>query len=167
MSGAAPARTLISVARRVLSIGVAAACVACQSSHAAEPPAETRFRYSGKLTMSAEQSDSIAACSENTGEYETSGFLSLDSARRRVLVEGYGCTLDVESAGSAVSGSPQLCVIARLANFTGVGVSELRFESLSMDVNAGTITWSARAFRDLPSGRVAYCLELDGTLEAR
>lgn len=166
MSESVLERVLVRAASGLLWVIAASVWTACRSSQAQELHA-ARFRYSGKLTMHAEQPDAITDCSPRAGDYDASGFMSLDAAHKSVLLDGYGCTLEVEPSGNGFAGAAQPCKIARLANFKGVGLTELRFESFFMDASARSITWSARAFREPPDGRVWYCMELNAELEAR
>jgi len=150
------------------AVAVAAlACAACQSGHAAPRESRTLLRYSGKLMTYEEQPDSVADCGASYVTYDTSGYLVLDRSTRKARLEGFGCTLDVTEAASVFTGAAQACAVDGPANFQGVGIAELAFESFSLDVGSHSTSWRARAFRNLPDRRVAYCFGVTGSVEQR
>lgn len=54
-----------------------------------------------------------------------------------------------------------------VVNFEGLGVELLDIESFSLNLSDWTTHWRARAWRQLPSGRVSYCFNLTGSVAQR
>lgn len=144
----------------------ALASLSCQASQAATRDAPSLYRYSGKLVAHVEQPDSAADCGEVFTNYDTSGYLTVDRVEQRVRLDGFGCTLRVaEAADSNITAAAQPCEIDGPANFQGVSIEALDFESFSMSADGRSIAWHARAWRNLPDGRFYYCFDVDGAVE--
>jgi hypothetical protein len=125
-----------------------------------------RYRYSGSFVTTVEQPASRQNCGGEDLRYQASGYLNLNRSARLVRLEGFGCTLRVgEKTGTSFAGSSQDCVPDGAVGFSGFGLDALRLDTITIDPDAETIVWQARAWRSLPSGRVSYCFELNGTLE--
>jgi hypothetical protein len=146
---------------------LALACVACRSGEARPLESSAVFRYAGKLVTHVEQPEAAADCGRKYISYETSGFVTLDRAQQKARLEGFGCDVGVQRASGILSATDQACVADGVAGFAGVGLDQMRIDDLSVDIGARKISWRARAWRRLPTGRVSYCFEVDGALEAR
>lgn len=161
-----PARRHSALASVALGVG-ALASVSCQDGHA-QPLAGEVYHYSGSFVTTVEQPESERDCGDEHVTFQASGYLSLDRSARLVRLEGFGCNLSVDDeAGTSLSGSSQPCVADGAVGFDGFGLDELRFDSIIVDPDATTTVWRARAWRSLPGGRVWYCFDLNGALEAR
>jgi hypothetical protein len=154
--------------RAIVAIALASANVGCEDGHAAELASRMRLRYTGSLTTTVEQPDAEATCGREYVTFESSGYLTVDRARPSARFEGFGCSIELTSpSGGEFSGSAQRCLPSGVVNFEGLGLQRVDTESLSVNLNDDKISWQARAWRDLPSGRVSYCFTLMGSVEQR
>jgi hypothetical protein len=159
---------LISVARLVVAAALACSAVGCQDGHAEELSSRVRVLYTGSLTTTVEQSEAEVECGSEYMTFESSGYLSIDRAKPEAHLEGFGCNIGLaKPTGTEFSANEQECVPAGVVNFKGLGLDRLVMESFSVNLGDKQGAWRARAWRELPSGRVSYCFSLTGLVEQR
>jgi hypothetical protein len=152
----------------LVAVALGGAGAGCQQGHAAELDSRVRLLYAGSFTTTVEQPEVETDCGREHVTFESSGYLTLDRATLSARLDGFGCGIDLSSPGGAeFSANAQACVPDGAVNFTGLGIERLAIESFSIDLSDQTTAWRARAWRELPSGRVSYCFGLTGSVQTR
>lgn len=109
----------------------------------------------------------------------------MDSSTQLLRLEAFGCTLHAKAADTVIT-AVQTCVIDGPANVQGVGIGRVssgcegsptalgswrlwNFCELPREVRVSdnSMTWSVRAWRNLPGGRSFYCFDMSGAVERR
>lgn len=161
-------RMRLAAVRWVIIVAFSGAGAGCRSVRAEELASRVRLLYTGSLSTTVEQPEAEAECGPEQVTFETSGYVAIDREESSARLEGFGCSIGLaEPSGAEFSANAQACIPSGVVNFKGLGLERLDIESFTFNLNDKTALWRARAWRELPSGRVSYCFDLTGSIEQR